>query len=221
MTCHISWIFAQVHTWFHRNSIPPCVSTREPPPALRLHGVEREHPHHDPPLPQPQRDPRRAGQRGEIDQQLRRLLVGERPVPAVDANTSLAGRYEVEALVGRAAFSSAYAAVDHAPGFSGRRVCLKVVKNNKDFFDQSLDEIKIWETAICRHYALTWAEMKEVRARGGARASAGFGRRRRVRRARLSLGADRQLRGRAEFLRRRRATRRAPHPRRASHCPLP
>ncbi|EGB09736.1 hypothetical protein AURANDRAFT_24517, partial [Aureococcus anophagefferens] len=62
---------------------------------------------------------------------------------AAQPGSSLAGRYEVEALVGRAAFSSAYAAVDHAPGVSGRRVCLKVVKNNKDFFDQSLDEIKL------------------------------------------------------------------------------
>ena len=62
---------------------------------------------------------------------------------AAQPGSSLAGRYEVEALVGRAAFSSAYAAVDRAPGFAGRRVCLKVVKNNKDFFDQSLDEIKL------------------------------------------------------------------------------
>ncbi|KAH8078111.1 protein kinase [Aureococcus anophagefferens] len=35
---------------------------------------------------------------------------------AAQPGSSLAGRYEVEALVGRAAFSSAYAAVDHAPG---------------------------------------------------------------------------------------------------------
>jgi hypothetical protein len=74
-------------------------------------------------------------------------------------------RYLVRAALGEAAFSVALHCVDlQAPrggnsggssgGSSGggdgggavgrsRDVCLKVVKNNKDYFDQSLDEIKL------------------------------------------------------------------------------
>ena len=61
----------------------------------------------------------------------------------------IAGRYQVEETLGQAAFSTALQCVDlaatgHGDG-SGEplSVCLKVIKNNKDFFDQSLDEIKL------------------------------------------------------------------------------
>ena len=63
----------------------------------------------------------------------------------------IAGRYLVKKPLDEAAFSVALRCVDlHAPilDASGspnadREVCLKVVKNNKDYFDQSLDEIKL------------------------------------------------------------------------------
>ena len=59
----------------------------------------------------------------------------------------IAGQYLVESELGSAAFSTAYRCVDlsseDADGHE--EVCLKVIKNTKDFFDQSLDEIKILE----------------------------------------------------------------------------
>ncbi len=58
--------------------------------------------------------------------------------------TIIAGRYEVCDFLGTAAFSSALQCVDlTAQGGEDEYVCLKVIKNNKDFFDQSLDEIKL------------------------------------------------------------------------------
>lgn len=52
----------------------------------------------------------------------------------------VAGRYRIESHLGQAAFSKAVKAVDV---FSNQAVCLKIIKNEKDFMDQSLDEIKI------------------------------------------------------------------------------
>ena len=46
----------------------------------------------------------------------------------------------VESELGAAAFSTAYKCLDLS---SSEAVCLKIIKNTKDFFDQSLDEIKI------------------------------------------------------------------------------
>lgn len=46
--------------------------------------------------------------------------------------------------LGSAAFSTAYRCIDLEAGIEGdEEVALKIVKNSKDFFDQSLDEIKI------------------------------------------------------------------------------
>jgi dual specificity tyrosine-phosphorylation-regulated kinase 2/3/4 len=61
----------------------------------------------------------------------------------------VAGQYLVEGVLGSAAFSTAYKCVDlnsevDKDGCQDL-VCLKVIKNTKDFFDQSLDEIKILE----------------------------------------------------------------------------
>lgn len=55
-------------------------------------------------------------------------------------NTMLAGRYYLTEYLGSAAFSKVVEAQDL---FTGMHVCLKIVKNDKDFFDQSLDEIKL------------------------------------------------------------------------------
>lgn len=62
----------------------------------------------------------------------------------------VAGQYLVENELGSAAFSTAYRCIDLNSDSTGNEdyheeVCLKVIKNTKDFFDQSLDEIKILE----------------------------------------------------------------------------
>ncbi|KAL6619081.1 hypothetical protein ACP70R_034220 [Stipagrostis hirtigluma subsp. patula] len=55
-------------------------------------------------------------------------------------NSVIAGRYRVAEYLGSAAFSRVVRAQDLR---SGVDVCLKIIKNDKDFFDQSLDEIKL------------------------------------------------------------------------------
>lgn len=55
-------------------------------------------------------------------------------------NTVIAGRYLVTEYLGSAAFSKVVQAHDLLAGVD---VCLKIIKNDKDFFDQSLDEIKL------------------------------------------------------------------------------
>uniref|UniRef100_A0A7I4D980 Protein kinase domain-containing protein n=1 Tax=Physcomitrium patens TaxID=3218 RepID=A0A7I4D980_PHYPA len=55
-------------------------------------------------------------------------------------NAVVAGRYHVTEYLGSAAFSTAIQAHDLLTGMD---VCMKIIKNNKDFFDQSLDEIKL------------------------------------------------------------------------------
>ncbi len=45
----------------------------------------------------------------------------------------------------QAAFSKAVQCVDLT---DGSYVCIKIIKNNKDFFDQSLDEIKILKVSL-------------------------------------------------------------------------
>eukprot|EP00397_Hematodinium_sp_SG-2012_P007053 GEMP01007094.1.p1 GENE.GEMP01007094.1~~GEMP01007094.1.p1 ORF type:complete len:881 (+),score=124.17 GEMP01007094.1:43-2685(+) len=55
-------------------------------------------------------------------------------------NSVISGRYQVVEYLGSAAFSKAIQCLDLV---DNRMVCLKVIKNDKDFFDQSLDEIKL------------------------------------------------------------------------------
>ncbi|XP_068636627.1 DYRK-family kinase pom1 isoform X2 [Aristolochia californica] len=55
-------------------------------------------------------------------------------------STIIAGRYYVTEYLGSAAFSKVIQAHDLQTGMD---VCLKIIKNDKDFFDQSLDEIKL------------------------------------------------------------------------------
>ncbi|GLT92964.1 hypothetical protein SLE2022_107730 [Rubroshorea leprosula] len=59
---------------------------------------------------------------------------------AIMLNTVIAGRYFVMEYLGSAAFSKVVQAQDLHTGMD---VCLKIIKNDKDFFDQSLDEIKL------------------------------------------------------------------------------
>lgn len=58
----------------------------------------------------------------------------------IEINGVIAGRYQILEFLGAAAFSKAVQCVDLT---DGSYVCIKIIKNNKDFFDQSLDEIKI------------------------------------------------------------------------------
>jgi len=58
----------------------------------------------------------------------------------IKINSVIAGRYEILEYLGSAAFSKAIQCLDLK---KGELVCLKIIKNNKDFFDQSLDEIKL------------------------------------------------------------------------------
>lgn len=58
----------------------------------------------------------------------------------VEINSVVAGRYLITEYLGSAAFSKAVQARDLQTGMD---VCMKIIKNNKDFFDQSLDEIKL------------------------------------------------------------------------------
>eukprot|EP00930_Biecheleria_cincta_P040488 TRINITY_DN27739_c0_g2_i2.p1 TRINITY_DN27739_c0_g2~~TRINITY_DN27739_c0_g2_i2.p1 ORF type:complete len:762 (-),score=146.64 TRINITY_DN27739_c0_g2_i2:179-2464(-) len=55
-------------------------------------------------------------------------------------NSVVAARYQMIEYLGSAAFSRAVQCLDLE---SNRMVCMKIIKNDKDFFDQSLDEIKL------------------------------------------------------------------------------
>ena len=72
------------------------------------------------------------------------------------AGTLICGRYEVEEILGTAAFSTAIQCIDllaqakydintgeQKEEIKDQWVCLKVIKYGKDYFDQSLDEIKL------------------------------------------------------------------------------
>ena len=58
----------------------------------------------------------------------------------IEINGIIAGQYQIVEYLGSAAFSKAVQCVDLR---DGSHVCIKIIKNNKDFFDQSLDEIKL------------------------------------------------------------------------------
>jgi len=55
-------------------------------------------------------------------------------------NQVIAGRYQILDYIGSAAFSHAVQCLDLT---TGELVCAKIIKNNKDFLDQGLDEIKL------------------------------------------------------------------------------
>lgn len=58
----------------------------------------------------------------------------------IEVNTVIAARYQVLNYLGSAAFSRAVQCFDL---LTGEMVCMKIIKNEKDFVDQSLDEIKL------------------------------------------------------------------------------
>ena len=72
----------------------------------------------------------------------RRGVTGLEPTRelALKVDDLIAGRYQIVDLLGQAAFSRAVKAIDLK---AGNLVCLKVVNNKKDYFDQSLDEIRM------------------------------------------------------------------------------
>mmetsp|Transcript_23450 Transcript_23450/g.54649 ORF Transcript_23450/g.54649 Transcript_23450/m.54649 type:complete len:764 (+) Transcript_23450:110-2401(+) len=55
-------------------------------------------------------------------------------------NTVIGARYQILEYLGSAAFSRAVQCLDLE---TNKLVCMKIIKNDKDFFDQSLDEIKL------------------------------------------------------------------------------
>lgn len=58
----------------------------------------------------------------------------------IRAGTLIAGRYRITHYLGAAAFSKAVQCIDLQ---TQQQVCVKIIKNDKDYVDQSLDEIKI------------------------------------------------------------------------------
>jgi len=58
----------------------------------------------------------------------------------IKTNSIIAARYQVLEYLGSAAFSRAVQCLDLQ---TNRMVCMKIIKNDKDFLDQSLDEIKL------------------------------------------------------------------------------
>jgi len=61
-------------------------------------------------------------------------------------NSVIAGRYQVMEFLGQAAFSKAIQCLDLV---TKEYVCLKIIENNKDYFDQSIDEIKLLKYICC------------------------------------------------------------------------
>lgn len=58
----------------------------------------------------------------------------------INTNAVISGRYQILEYIGSAAFSQAVRCLDLQ---NQQQVCIKIIKNNKEFFDQSLDEIKL------------------------------------------------------------------------------
>eukprot|EP00418_Pyrodinium_bahamense_P077087 CAMPEP_0179072092 /NCGR_PEP_ID=MMETSP0796-20121207/31875_1 /TAXON_ID=73915 /ORGANISM="Pyrodinium bahamense, Strain pbaha01" /LENGTH=691 /DNA_ID=CAMNT_0020769239 /DNA_START=83 /DNA_END=2158 /DNA_ORIENTATION=- len=58
----------------------------------------------------------------------------------INMNAVVAARYQILEYLGSAAFSRAVQCLDLE---TNKMVCMKIIKNDKDFFDQSLDEIKL------------------------------------------------------------------------------
>jgi len=58
----------------------------------------------------------------------------------IRTDSVVAARYQIVEYLGSAAFSRAVQCLDLD---SNKMVCMKIIKNDKDFFDQSLDEIKL------------------------------------------------------------------------------
>eukprot|EP00434_Breviolum_minutum_P004863 symbB.v1.2.004290.t1/scaffold220.1/size262620/14 len=64
----------------------------------------------------------------------------------IRTNTVVAARYQIIEYLGSAAFSRAVQCLDLD---TNKMVCMKIIKNDKDFFDQSLDEIKLLKYINC------------------------------------------------------------------------
>jgi len=58
----------------------------------------------------------------------------------IEVDSIIAERYQVVEYLGSATFSRAVQCLDLR---TNQHVCIKIIKNDKDFFDQSLDEIKL------------------------------------------------------------------------------
>ena len=65
----------------------------------------------------------------------------------IDVGTVIAGRYRIVEYLGSGVFSRAVQCFDMR---MGGMVCIKIIRNNKDFLDQSLGEIKLLQVAPAR-----------------------------------------------------------------------
>eukprot|EP01068_Selenidium_serpulae_P016172 Selendium_serpulae@DN6274_c2_g1_i1.p1 len=70
----------------------------------------------------------------------------DQPEFRADPGSLVAGRYRVISQLGQAAFSHALKCFDE---WENRDVCMKVIKNEKDFVDQSLDEVQVLRYVNC------------------------------------------------------------------------
>lgn len=70
----------------------------------------------------------------------------DHPEFRADPGSLVAGRYRVICQLGQAAFSHALKCYDE---WENRDVCMKVIKNEKDFVDQSLDEVQVLRYVNC------------------------------------------------------------------------
>jgi serine/threonine protein kinase len=55
-------------------------------------------------------------------------------------NEVIAGRYQIVSVLGQAQFSKAVQVLNLD---DGQYYCMKIISNNKDYIDQSIDEIKL------------------------------------------------------------------------------
>jgi serine/threonine protein kinase len=61
-------------------------------------------------------------------------------------NEVVAGRYQIVSVLGQAQFSKAVQVLSLE---DGQCYCMKIISNNKDYVDQSLDEIKLLKYIGC------------------------------------------------------------------------
>lgn len=61
-------------------------------------------------------------------------------------NSLIAGKYQILEYLGSAAFSKAVKCLDLQ---TKKEVCMKIIENNKDYMDQSIDEIKLLRYINC------------------------------------------------------------------------
>eukprot|EP01012_Entosiphon_sulcatum_P008707 TRINITY_DN14776_c0_g1_i1.p1 TRINITY_DN14776_c0_g1~~TRINITY_DN14776_c0_g1_i1.p1 ORF type:complete len:738 (+),score=176.32 TRINITY_DN14776_c0_g1_i1:83-2296(+) len=141
---------------YENQSEAPSAQTYAPSPALEAEKTAKEPPHHVDPRSYPIEVEEYPSQPTyhppgkppvffdsfelKVVYQANRTGFEEHKDFPIRMHSIIAGRYQVLEFLGSAAFSRAIQCVDLK---TGQLVCIKIIRNNKDFFDQSLDEIKL------------------------------------------------------------------------------